>query len=240
MRPRPESGCAPPTSRPNGHRENVEDLLHGVSWTERGFLLLYAGLPCVALAGWRSRSSLERRLLLGLTASFLAMSILLFFVYVVGSWSGFRYLMFLMPAFLPWVGAGGRRSRFLAAAMGLACLGLAVSTYRVLDTYKISRQGRQERLKAYVERYVAPRSVSRIVLPNGWLFGLERYPVEVVSSLPSGGAGGIRVLERALSFEVLVLPEGSPLAPEIDGRTRYRRLNSERADPPVFIYRRVR
>ena len=220
-------------------RANVGDLVSRTSWTERGFLLLFAGLPCSVLPGWRRRNALERRFLSGLLASFLAMSGLLLFIYTLGQWSGFRYLMFLMPAFLPWVGPRGRRSRLLAVATGVICLGLILPTFRMLDAYKTSRQGRQARLTEYVERYVAPRSVRRIVLRDGWLFGLKHYPVEVISSLPSGGGGALRALERALSFEILVLPRDSPLAPEIDGRKRYRRLNGGTEDAPVFVYRRL-
>ena len=36
----------------------------------------------------------------------------------------------------------------------------------------------------YVERHVGAGPVTRVVLENGWLFGLRHYPSEVISTPP--------------------------------------------------------
>jgi hypothetical protein len=69
--------------------------------------------------------------------------------------------------------------------------------------------------------------------------GLTHYPVEVISSVPDHG-GELRLLERALWFDVLVLPGDTPLAGEMEGRLKYRRVNGDDPEPPLLIYRRLR
>jgi len=169
----------------------------------------------------------------------------LFGVYVVGQWSGFRYLMFLTPALLPSVvvpldGTGRVLLRgALPALLAASSLALDARTLTLLNAYKASRQKRQEGIAAYVERYVDTRRLTRIVLADGWLFGLRHYPVEVISSVPDGGAE-LRMLERVVGFDDLVLPGDTPLAGEMEGRLKYRRSNAEDPDPPLRVYRRLR
>jgi len=125
------------------------------------------------------------------------------------------------------------------AALALACVALQASVLRIHNEYKVSRQRRQEAVSGYVERYVGARPISRLALPNGWRFGLLRYPTEVISTLPTGG-GELRALERAVWFDYLVLPGDSPLAVEWNGRVRYLRVNAEDPKPPLKRYRRLR
>jgi hypothetical protein len=163
----------------------------------------------------------------------------------VGRWAGFRYLMFLVPAFLPWAARTTDDPRPSAArwafpaALALACVALQASVLRIHNEYKISRQRRQEVTSGYVEHYVGAQPVSRLAFPNGWQFGLLHYPTEVISTLPAGG-GELRALERAVWFDYLVLPGNSPLAVEWDARVRYVRVNAEDPEPPLKIYRRLR
>jgi len=207
--------------------QNAMELLgSSMTWTERGVLILYLTLPAGALARWKSLSRLERQFLAALTGGWVAMVFVLFSVYVIGQWSGLRYMMFLMPAFLPWIA----RWRWVPWAIGLAGLLLCGGILSVFNGYKTSRQARQEALTATVERYLDP-GFTRIVLPEGWLFGLRHYPVEVISS-PPRTAAELRALEGKVSFEYLVLrgdePEDAALGP------RYRRLNPARSSPRIY------
>lgn len=225
---------------------NLAELLSpATAPVEKGILATYALMAIGAFAAWRRSGPLGRRMLAGLWLGLGLMLAVLFGVYVIAQWSGFRYLMFLIPALLPALvfpldGTGPMLRR--AAAPGLllvGCLALDARTLTLLDAYKASRQKRQEGIAAYVERYVDTRSLTRIGLTNGWLFGLRHYPVEVISSLPDGG-GELRMLERALWFEYLVLPGDTPLAVEMEGRLKYRRVNGEDPEPPLRIYRRLK
>jgi hypothetical protein len=213
--------------------------------TEKAMLVVFMLLPLWGLSGGRSSDPLARRCLLALGVGWVALVTCLFALFVVGRWAGFRYLMFLVPAFLPWAartagepGPAAARWAF-PMALTLASVAVQASVLRIHNEYKASRQRRQEALTGYVERYVGARRLSRLALPNGWQFGLLRYPAEVISSLPRGG-GELRALERAVWFDYLVLPGDSPLAGEWEGRVRYLRVNPEDPEPPLKIYRRLR
>ena len=220
-------------------RRNYEELAADTTTgTERGVLALFALLPLWAWTGWRKRTSLERRLLLGLTVTWLVMIVLILFVYVVGRWSGLRYLMFVMPAFLPWIAAGPDGGKAAPAVYALACGALTVSTLGILNDFKESRLRRQSYYADYVDRHIDPREVSRAVFPRGFLYGLRHPRVEVILDLPRGGGGGLRAFERVIGFELLVVSRGHELSEELDGRLKYRRLNhSPGAD--LLIYRRL-
>ena len=227
-------------------RANLEELLSpATAPVEKGILATYAFLALAGAAAWRGSGPAARRLLAGLGLGLAAMLAVLFGVYVVGQWSGFRYLMFLMPALLPSLvlpldaRGGPLRRTAPVALLAVASVALDLRTLALLNAYKASRQRRQQAITAYVERYVDPRSVGRIALPNGWLFGLKHFPVEVISSVPDQG-GVLRQLERAVWFDVLVLPGNTGLAEEMQRRPKYRRLNGDDPEPPLLVYRRLR
>jgi hypothetical protein len=207
------------------------------TWTERGILIVYVALPMLAAARWRAHSPRARRYLVGLLVGYGAMVALLFGVYVVAQWSGFRYALVLMPGFLPLVVPRGRRGGVLAAALAMAGVLLLLGVRPIFDDYKASRQKRQAGIADYVERYV-PQAPERIVIPNGWLYGWRHYPTEVVSSLPDGLT--LRQLERAIPFSYLVVPSGSALHHDSETRRRYERVNADDPDPPLVIFRRLR
>jgi hypothetical protein len=212
--------------------------------TEKGMLAVFLALPLWALAHRRDGGAVARRCVLALALGWFALFACLLVVFVLGRWSGFRYLMFLAPALLPWaargVGAPGPPVRWaFPAALAVACVALQVAVLHVHNEYKASRQRRQEAVSDYVGRYVGSRPLLRLALPNGWRFGFLRYPTEVISSLPAAG-GELRALERAVWFDYLVLPGDSPLGDEWDARTRYRRVNADDPEPPLRIYRRLR
>jgi hypothetical protein len=223
-------------------REVVADT---TTWTERGILVLLGTLPAWALLQWPTLSATERRLALALTLGWLAMASVMTFVYVLGRWAGFRYLLVLAPpflAFIPRTAAGealARRRRFAIAVFVAASLAIDAGIFGILTRFKESRQRRQQGITAYVEKYLDAGRVRRIALPNGWLFGLKHYPVEVISSLPQEGRP-LRLLERKVEFDALVLPGDSPLREEWDGRLRYRRLNTGDPEPPLLVYQRLK
>ncbi len=211
-------------------------------WAEKGILVLLLVVPIWAFVRCRATPGLDRHVLWALGAGWAVIVVLLFTVYVVGRWSGLRYMLFLVPAFVPWLVASGSRAAAppRAPTLVLVTAGalLNVATLGVFNDYKASRQKRQNGIAAYVEKYV-PVAPARIVLPNGWLYGLRHAPVEVISSLPASGQE-LRLLERELFFDCLVVPGDSPLGPELDGRKRYRRLNAGETDPPLRIYARLK
>ncbi len=207
------------------------------TWTERGILATFVALPILALARWRALPPPARRYLIGLLVGYAAVVALLFGVYVVVQWSGFRYALFLMPGFLPLVLPEGRRAAAVAGALVATGLLLLMGIRTIVNDYKASRQKRQAGIADYVERYV-PTPPERIVLANGWLYGWRHYPAEVVSSVPDGEA--LRKLERAVPFSYLVVPAGSALQQETDMRRRYERVNGDDPDPPLVIFRRLR
>lgn len=219
---------------------NLGDLARAPA-AEQALLALYAAIPFVGAIGWGRRPPLQRRYLLALAAGYAAMIGVLFAIYVVAQWSGLRYLMVLVAAFLPALGppAGSSRREWTPAILVMVAAALAQSgVVRAFNDYKASRQRRQENVTAYVEQRLGRAPFGRIALTNGWLFGWRHPGVEVISSLPADG-GTLRLLERAAWFDYLVLPGDSPLGAEWDARTRYERLNAE-ADAPLRIYRRVR
>jgi 4-amino-4-deoxy-L-arabinose transferase-like glycosyltransferase len=217
---------------------NVAELVGpATTWTERGILATYLLLPIVALARWGQLSPRSRRYLTGLLVGLAAVVALLFVVYVVVQWSGYRYAMFLMPPFLPLVVGTGRRPWGAAAPIAVSGLVLLIGCRAVFNDYKASRQRRQTGIADYVDRYL-PVPPQRIVLPNGWLYGWRHESSEVISSLEDGAA--LRRLERVVPFEYVVLPAGAALHQDAESRLRYERVNGDDADAPLIIFRRLR
>ena len=216
---------------------NVSELLApATTWTERGILATYLALPLLALARWSELPVRSRRYLIGLLLGFAAVAALLFGVYVVVQWSGYRYAMFLMPAFLPLVVRAGGRGRAVPAGLALTGLLLLLGARAVFNDYKASRQRRQAGIADYVERYV-PAPPPRIVLPNGWLYGWRHDPTEVIASLDDGAA--LRRLERVIPFDYVVVPAGTALHQDTESRQRYQRVNLDDGDAPLVIFRRL-
>ena len=207
------------------------------TWTERGILAVYLALPLLALAGWRAHSPRSRRYLIALLAGFVAIVALLFGVYVVAQWSGYRYVMFLMPGFLPLVLPPGRRGWITAGGVAVPAVLLLLGVRTIFNDYKSSRQRRQLAIADYVDRHL-PAAPERIILPNGWLYGWRHYPTEVISSLADGGA--LRRLERKVPFDYVVVPAGTPLEQDTQSRLRYQRVDPADPEAPLAIYRRLK
>jgi hypothetical protein len=214
------------------------------TWTERGFLVVFVMLVGAALAGWPAFDGRQRLYVAALAAAFLALVGVLFTLYVVAQWSGFRYMMFLMPLFLPpaaWAAETGERRRLATyAGLGLFCLALVQTTVPLANAFKTPRLVRAERLAEYLARYVDLRGAQRVILPKGYSYGFQNYPLEVIVSLPAHGGGELRVLERQLWYDYLILPGGHELGEEYRGRARYRLMNGHEAEPPYEIFKRLK
>lgn len=230
---------------------NLQQLVKDETpWTEKGALGLYLAVAVATALTWRRQAPQLRRLLLALLAGWLALVGILMCFYVIVWWDGFRFLMTLMPAFLPALGYGlwSRASASLPrAGWRLAtCVGVVLLSGMLLvdagmlgflNQYKLSRQRRWDAIASYVDRHLGNTRVLRIALQNGWAFGLRRYPVEVISSVPKT-IHEVRALEKAVAFDYLVLPGDTPLADAMARNGRFRRINVDDDDAPLLIYRR--
>jgi hypothetical protein len=216
---------------------------------ERATLAVFAVLPLLALPHVIGS---ERRLLTGLFLSWAAFWALLVFVYVAVWWGGLRYIMFLLPPFLPWVVqtlVGARPARagarfgggwLLLAALALLLTSINAQILGVLTRFKETRQARQEGLTRYVERYVEAGQLSRVVVENGMHFGLSHYPVEVVVDAPED-RGQLQELERVVWFDYLVLRSDRPLARKLGRRSaRYQRRNADDPEAELAVFERLR
>ena len=226
-------------------RRNYGELAHPAeSWAEaapeRGVLLLYAFLPLWALTAWPRLSSLERRLLAGLLAGWAALVIVLFAFYVIVQYSGYRYMMFLIPAFLPWMArdrAAERRfqpSLLVPWATGVAGLAVAAGALTILNPFKATRE-RGAEVARYVEPYLAGQP-QRVMWARAYDYGLRHYPTEVIV-WPPKLRSEFKALEQAVWFDYVVLPVGSNWA---EGRLHYERVNGADPDAPAWIYRRLK
>jgi len=210
-----------------------------------GFLFL---LTLAAGLGWRGLGDDGRRLLAGALASFallLAASLLLYVIRERGGvWGGVRAFMFLAP--LMWVlllaalwrlPRPGRRAAVLGA-IALACLWLDARQLRFFARYKASDHEDQSRHARYVESYLDRQPPGR-VLGRLFLYGLERWPVEVIWS-PPRDRRELEGLERAVSFDFAVVHWKSAQRDLFVRNPAYLRVNREDRDAELLIFRRLR
>ena len=218
---------------------NARELVApGTTWTERGILASYLAVALLTAAGLRQRRDRTRRYAIAVLAGFAAVVALLFGVYVLVQWSGFRYRHVPDPRFsCRWPSCRRVQGRLAAAFLAAAGVVLLFPTQQIVDAYKVSRQRRQAGIADYVDRYVKD-DPGRVVLGNGWLYGWRHAPTEVISSLPDR-PGILRSLEQKIWFDFLVLPPEAAMRQEVESRRRYAAVNGDDPDPPLLIYRRV-
>ena len=75
-----------------------------------------------------------------------------------------------------------------------------------------------------------------MVWQSGYRLGLERYPVEVIVSIP-GTRQEYRALERKVWFDYVVLSTWQEV---LDDRDRYALVNATDPNPLLKIFRRLR
>jgi hypothetical protein len=204
-------------------------------------LLLYAFLPLWALAAWPRLSSLERRLLAGLLVGWTGLVAVLFAFYVIVQYSGYRYMMFLVPAFLPWIARdrapAERRFRpvdLVPLATAVAGIAVAAGALTILNPFKATRE-RGAEVARYVEPFLTGQP-ERVMWARAYDYGLRHYPTEVIV-WPPKLRSEFKALEQAVWFDYVVLPAGSNWA---EGRAHYERVNAADADAPAWIYRRLK
>lgn len=220
---------------------NVSVFRRDFSGTEKAILAVYAAAPLLALLRWRSRTAAQRRFLAAAAGGFLALAAATAVLFSVPPWSGLRYWMLFPPLFLPLLtdGVAARAGRWgLGLALAVGGL-LDVACLQTFNAYKASRQARQQDLTDYVERYLGPGRLSRVVLENGWLFGLRHYPVEVLST-PPADFDALRFLQKDLWFDFVAARPHSGLAGGLEMSRRYELVNGEDPERPIVIYRRLR
>jgi hypothetical protein len=214
---------------------------------EDAVLLLMAGLAAATLAA-RRRLPPASRPLAG--ATLLSLGVLLLAVltlYVVrergGVWGGVRALMPWAPVLLilatPLLFTVRRRA--VTAALVLACgLGFAAldrwQSY-FFFRYKQSDYEDQARNADYIARYLDAHRPARIA-SRSFLYGLSRYPVEVIWSLPRDGPE-LKALNDAVPYEFLVIHEKSPLRYTLMDNPRFLRVNKEDRGAEFLIWRRL-
>jgi len=213
------------------------NLLLGVDPSEGSILAVYLMVALWSVTSWRDLTPRIRGYLIGLLIGLLAMVAVLFTFYVVTAWSGYRYAMILMPAFLPFFvpfPAAPPAKRLLICFL-LVVAG-AWSNFAALKVFQRSKgSGEPSSLVTYVERYL-PEKPERIVFRRGFEFGLKHFPTEVITSVPKHRSE-FKALENAVWFDYLVLSRDLDWA---DGRARYERLNTMDPLPRVKVYRRLR
>jgi hypothetical protein len=213
-----------------------------VDLTEGSYLLMFAAMPVYAVGRWRHLTPRARRFFAALALGWAALVAALAGVYVLGRWSGFRYLMVLMPAFLPAFASPGPGTRlgvvrwWPAAALFVAGFALLVSTHRILDPFKATSAGAPQ-LLAYIERYFGKTSPRTVLFFRGYHMALADPPIEAVVTLPAD-LPQLRQLEDTVWFDYVILSSRPELRWIVHGRKRYQLVNGDDPEPPVRIYRR--
>lgn len=211
-------------------------------------VLVFMALLCVAAVA--ARSSLPpraRRWLLATAASLALLAAAVLTLYVVrergGVWGGVRAFMAWLPLVLVFVGAGLAQLRrpplriAAVAAVVAVCLWLGAWQLRFFFRYKQSDREDQARYASYVQSRLDRLAPTRVV-GRLFLYGYQRYPVEVIWSLP-GDAADLRALEGAVPFDYVVLHWRSRLREAFVRNPRYVRLNRDDRDAELLIWRRL-
>lgn len=207
-----------------------------------GLLALGAGL------GWRVLSGENRRLLAGTLASFallLAASLLLYVIRERGGvWGGVRAFMFLAPPLSALLVAAlwrlprpGHRAAAIAAIV-VACLWLDDAQLRFFARTKGSVHEDERRNASYVESYLDRQPPGR-VLGSLFLYGLERWPVEVIWS-PPNDRRDLERLERTVGFDFAVVHWKSRRREFFVRNPAYLRVNRDDPNADLLIFRRLR
>jgi hypothetical protein len=214
---------------------------------EDAVLVLVVLMAAGAAVGARRLSPEVRRLAAATLASLALLTAAVFTLYVVrergGVWGGVRAYMAWMPLLVvfaaPLLFAPRRRAvtAGLALAAGTGALALDLWQVRFFNRYKGSDLEDQSRNAAYLSRYLDAYQPVRIA-SRSFLYGFQRYPIEVIWSLPRDG-GELAALNQAIPYEFLSLHERSPLVPVLRDNPRFLRINKEDRGAEFLIWRRL-
>ena len=221
-------------------RRNAAQLASaGTFWPERLILGLYLTFFLWGLSGARRLNPQRRGLAIGLGLGFVGMIAVLFFFFIVGGWSGYRYLMVMTPPLLlalpePRRGAWTGRALLLPATLVVFCVVASVLAFRVLDAFKRHGEDAIDEI-AYVNRYIKT-TPERIVWQNGFDYGRRHFPSDVIVSVPQD-VSTFKALENAVWFDYVVLSTWQTI---LDDRGRYELVNRDDTQPLLKIFRRLR
>jgi hypothetical protein len=215
---------------------------------EDGVLLLLLLLTLAAAGGALALRGRVRRVGLAAAASMLLVGVAVVVLYAVRAtgrpWAGVRQFMAWQPLLLVFAVAGAWRLRrgrgpVLAAAAGV-CLALSLSHVRFVNEEWKGRDLRRSRsFVRHVGPWLDPLQPKRIAVRsnNAFLYGLTRYPVEVI--WPIRSLDELAAVERVVQFEFLVLPRSAPMLAYLEGNARYRHLNTHDPDGRFYIWQRL-
>lgn len=204
-------------------------------------LAVVAGVVSARSGADPARRSFARAVLLSI--AMLAAAVL--GLYVVrergGVWGGVRAFMPWAPALLVLAIPPRARPRWrgvaLAAAVAIALCGLDRWQVRFFNRYKATDLEDQQRNADYLGRYIDRYSPHRIV-SRSFVYGLTRYPVEVVWSLPRDG-NELAALNAAVGYEFLSIHEKSPLRFVLMDNPRFARVNKDDRGAEFLVWRRL-
>lgn len=216
--------------------QDVEDLL----------LLFLAVLALGAVLGVRSLPAAGRRAGQATLASLALLLGAVLAVYVIRGRGG---VLGGVRAFLPWAPLLlvvalapllRLRSRLAQAAIvtviALGCVELDRRQIYFFNRYRASDHEDQERFARLLQRETDAARPHR-VLARAFLYGYERWPVEVIWQLPRD-ARELRELERTVAFDVVAVHNKSADQRRLFGNNpNYRRLN--RPDEEYIVWRRL-
>lgn len=215
-------------------KRNLSALPHA-GYEQQCALLLSLLLPAFAWVSWGESTPRARSALVGLSVGLVSMIAVTVLLSDLVGWNGPRYWTILVIAFyalLPEPVRGVRR-----LALCLLVILSAVVTVSVLFTFReFKSRGSSTNEVVYFDRYAPPGSYSRVIWQNGYKLGIERYPAEVIVSIPQTRKE-YRALERALWFDYVVLSTWQNV---LDADGHYALVNTADPDPLVKIFRRLR
>lgn len=209
-----------------------------------GLLLLLTAAPVVA---WPRLAPGARRFAAGLLASLGLLTAAVLCLYVVrargGVWGGVRAYMSFAPLLLvllvPALLRPGRRALGGALLLALGVALLALNEGQLYYFMRDRQATREDQLRQarYLEEQIDAEAPAR-VLGRLFLYGLERYPVEVIWS-PPRNAEELGALENAVPFDFVALHRRSELRQLFIANPRYRRVNKAEKEAELAIWRRL-
>jgi hypothetical protein len=214
---------------------------------EDAVLALIVVLAAAAALGARRLLPEARRLANATLLSLALLTAAVLCLYVVrergGVWGGVRAYMAWMPLLLvfatPLLFAPRRRALVAALALAVAAAAASLDLWQVrfFNRYKGTDLEDQARNAAYLSRYLDAYHPQRIA-SRSFLYGFQRYPIEVIWSLPRDGRE-LAALNQAISYEFLALHEKSPLIPVLRDNPRFLRINKDDRGAEFLIWRRL-
>ena len=229
-------------------RQNLDDIANAnpLGDTEDRVLFVLLLLAVLGVGSLVRLPPRARRMAWAVLVSLLALSIAVILLYVVrvrgGVWGGVRAYMSFEPLLAILV-AGGLWSLRFAARAPLAASLLYLFWISTTDQLYLFWRFKGQNLEddARCSRYVAEvvgRSAPHRIAGRLFQYGLSNYPTETIWSLPRDYPELV-ALERAVSYDYMVLAPQSPLRLFLIRNPRYLRVNKDDRGAELLIFRRL-